>query len=486
MKRLLLLLTPLLLLANSDAQNRIKALEDEVQALKKDMKYHQEDLDERMPIIESVEKKSILDKINFSPELLLRFDKLDYTTGKIEGENTKIYGDHPMAGEQRRDEFSKDFEIATAIRFRLNMNADLSDGVKFHGRMVLQNSTQGNERLCILSRDVKSEDSSTAFDVDRAYIDYTPNKFSDYAFTFSFGLLPTTSGTPMQFAQNSARSSMFPALVFNMNTYGMIGTQKLGEETFIRAIIAQAYTMRANFYPYQCNRENINNAHVFGLYGDTKFNFLGESLLSYGVNMLHDLKAHPYLGPDVGSDDAHTLGNMITFGLGLDIENFANSDTILFFHSALSMPDANEEIDDYQIVANSDQTLADGLTVDGKTGFSEAEYAKGSMLSSTGYSLYFGAKYDFSSSVNVGAEYNYGSKYWFSATQGAEDMYNKLATRGHVGEFYAMWRFNKNLYSKIGFTHSQEDYTGSGWHFGEPAKKDASQRVSYLTVEAKF
>ncbi len=486
MKKLLLILTPLLLLSNSETQNRIKKLEKEIASIKKDMSYHQEDLDERMPIIESIEKKSILDKINFSPELQLRFDKMDYTTGQITGENTKIYEPHPMAGEQRRDEFSKDFEIATAVRFRLNMSADLAQTIKFHGRMVVQNSTQANERLCILSRDIKSEKSSTAFDVDRAYIDYTPNRASDYAFTFSFGLLPTTSGTPMQFAQNNIRSSMFPALVFDMNTYGIIGTQKLGDNTFIRAILAQAYTMRPNFYPYQCNRENIDNAHVIGLYGDTKFNFLGKSLLSYGANMLHHLKAHPYLGPDVSSDDAHTLGNMLTFGLGLDIQNFANSDSTLFFHSALSLPDGNGEIDDYQIVANSEQTLADGLTADGKTGFSEAEYAKGAMLSSSGYSVYFGAKYNFSSTINIGTEYNYGSKYWFSATQGAEDMYNKLAIRGHVGEFYGIWKFHKNLYSKVGFMHSQENYTGSGWHFGEPAKKDASQRISYLTIEAKF
>ncbi len=486
MKKLFLLFTPLLLLASNDTNERILSLENELQSLKKEMLYHQDDLDERMPIIEMNEKKSILDKINFSPELLLRFDKMDYKTGKIEGENTLIYEPHPMAGEQRRDEFSKDFDIATSVRFRLNMNANLSNNVEFHGRMVFATSTQSNQRLCILSRDIKSEKSASAFDVDRAYIDYSPNKISDYPFTLSFGLLPTTNGTPMQYAQSTSRKSMFPALVFDMNTYGMIGTQKILEDTYIRAIIAQAYTMRGSFYPYQCNRENIDNAHVLGLYGDSKFNFLGKSLLSFGVNMLHHLKAHPYLGPDVGSDDAHTLGNMLTFGLGIDIEKFANTETTLFLHTALSSPDANGEVDDYQIVANKDQTLADGLTQNGKTGFSEADYAKGSMLSSAGYSFYLGAKHAITSTINVGAEYNYGSKYWFSATQGAEDMYNKLATRGHVGELYGIWQFHEHLYSKIGFMHSEEDYTGSGWHFGEPAKKDASQRVAYFTLEAKF
>ena len=131
------------------------------------------------------------------------------------------------------------------------------------------------------------------------------------AFTFSFGVLPTTGGTPMQYAQNTQRKSMFPALVFDMNTYGVIATQELWSDTFIRGIAAKAYTMRPNFYTYQCNRENIDNANVFGLYSDTKFNFLGDALLSFGVNMLHDFKAHPYLGPDVTSSDSDILGNIL-------------------------------------------------------------------------------------------------------------------------------------------------------------------------------
>ena len=466
---------PLLLLASNSTESRIQALEDELKSLKKDMRYHQDDLDERMPIIEKVEKKTILDKINFSPEVLIRFDKLDYKTGEIENEHTTIQPPHPMQGEQRRDEYSKNFDLAAAIRFRLNMHADLGDSVKFNGRMVFANSSQSHQRLCILSRDIKSAESSSAFDVDRAYVDYTPNKYSSYATTFSFGLLPTTSGTPMQYGQSTSRKSMFPALVFDMNTYGLIGTQKLGDNTFIRAILAKAYTMRATFYPYQCNRENIDNANVIGIYSDTKFNFLGKSLLSFGVNMLHDLKAHPYLGPDVTSTNTHILGNMFTFGLGLDIEKFIKSDTTLFIHTALSNPHGNGKIDDYKIDPAHPNV-----------GFTTADYATGTMLTSNGYSIYLGTNYKFLSTLEVGAEYNYGSKYWFSATQGAEDMYNKLATRGQVIEVYGIWKFHKNLSSKLGFMQSDEEYTGSGWHFGEPAKKDATQRVAYLTFEAKF
>ncbi|MEA1983842.1 MAG: DUF3373 family protein [Campylobacterota bacterium] len=492
MKKLFLFSLPFFLLANeTDINIKIETLQNEVNKLKQEMVYHQEDLDERMPIIESIEKKSILDKINFSPELLLRFDKFDYQNGKIENENTKIYNHHDpsLNGLQRRDEYSKHFDLASSIRFRLNMNADLDD-IKFHGRLLYMNGSQTNQRVCILSRDIKTGVSGSAFDVDRAYIDYTLNLLSKYPFTFSFGILPTTGGTPMQYAQDKKRNSLFPALVFDMNTYGMIGTQKLGDDTYARIVLAKPYTLRPNFYPYQCNRENIDNANIVGLYSDTKFHLLGKSLLSFGANMMHDLKAHPYLGPDVGSSDSHTLGTMVTFGVGIDVEEVADTQTTLFVHTALSNPYANGNQDDYQIVgANVNeptQVVADGLTKDGKTGFTESTYASGTMLKSNGYSLYLGAKYDYNDKFHIGAEYNYGSKYWFSATQGAEDMFNKLATRGSAYEGYGVWKYHKHLNAKLSYLHIHEDYTGSGWHFGEPASKDATKKIISLSLEARF
>lgn len=420
MKKIALLTFPLLLMASeAELNKRIEQLEQEVKLLKKQNNQNNTYIDIGMDILEKVEKKSILDKVNFSPELLLRFDQFDYKTGKIEGENTEIHDSTGApTGIQRRDEFSKHYNIASSIRFRLNMSADFDD-VKFHGRLLYMNSSQSNQRLCILSRDIITGTSGSAFDVDRAYIDYkiVPN------FTFSFGLLPTTGGTPMQYAQNKKRNSLFPALVFNMNTYGLILTNKFANNSYARLVLAKPYTLRPQFYPYQCNRENIDNADIIGLYGDTRFSFAGNTLLSYGVNVLNNFKAHPYLGPDIDSSNAHNLGTMVSFGLGIDIEEFLNSHATVFAHSALSNPHPNGTEDNYKI---TQYVNGIGLTDGGYTGFTEADYASGTMLQKNGYSLFVGTKYEF----------NYGSKYWFSATQGAEDTFNKLSIRGYATEVY--------------------------------------------------
>jgi len=108
------------------------------------------------------------------------------------------------------------------------------------------------------------------------------------------------------------------------------------------------------------------------------------------------------------------------------------------------------------------------------------------MLQKDGYAFYIGSRYRVTQDINIGAEYNYGSKYWFSATQGAEDMFNKLATRGDAFEVYTLWQFHKYLNAKLAYMHIKENYTGSGWHFGEPAKKDATQEIYTLSLEARF
>lgn len=485
MKKAFLLTFPFLLTAAQiDLNKRIEQLEAEVKILKELAAQNNESINENTDILEKVETKSILDKVNFSPELLLRIDQFDYKSSKIEGENTTVGGDPLLGGDptntrQRRDEFSKHYNPAVSVRLRLNINAHFDD-VKFYGRLLYTNSSQSNQRLCILSSDIKSAATSgSAFDVDRAYVDYKIQP----RLTFSFGLLPTTGGTPMQYTQNKKRNALFPALVFNMNTYGMILTKKYAKRHYLRLVLAKAYTLRPQFYPYQCNRENIDNADVVGLYGDSRFDFLGDSLLSYGVNVLNNFKAHPYLGADIDSLNSHDLGTMITFGLGMDIEEFLDTPTTLFFHTALSNPHPNGKEDDYKITQYVNGV---GLTANGYTGFTEADYASGTMLQKNGYSLFTGMKYDINRLFNFGAEFNYGSKYWFSATQGAEDTFNKLSVRGYAGETYLTWKFYKYLSVRLSYLYLHENYTGSGWHFGEPAKKDATQNIGSLNLEAKF
>lgn len=474
--RFIFLLIPLLLSADID-EDRIKRLEARIAQLEGEQNNTVSTLEDMEIVVDSVERKSFMDVLDFTPEVRLRFDRMDYEVGVFEpGIGTPIKDENgiDIPGTRNRDDFDKDFGIASSVRFRLNMRANVLDNASFYGRLVFQHSTQSNERLCILSHDIKSSGALTGIDLDRAYFDYKLNPSSDYPFIFSLGILPTSGGTPMQYGEVRARQSVFPALVFDMDSYGMILTTELthlfGGKSFLRAIVAQAYTLDPNIYPYQCNRETIDNANIYGLYFDTRFTY--NSLLSLGVNVLDHFKAHPYLGPDVSANDAHDLGTIVTFGLGMDVKQLAGSGLTAFAHGATSHGQSNGNIDDY------------GPT--SPINFTNSSYATGSLIEDWGYALYAGLLYDLTSSWTLGGEYNYGSKYWFAATQGAEDMYNKLATRGHVSEGYLIWKPNRHFFAKAGYMYSYEDYTGSGWHFGEPIEKGGRQHVSYLQMNASF
>ncbi|MDA3947051.1 MAG: DUF3373 family protein [Helicobacteraceae bacterium] len=475
--RFLFLFLPLLLFADISDQ-RIKLLEERISQLENETNSTLSDLRDMGAVVDSVERKTFTDILDFTPEVRLRFDKMHYEVGQFEPISTPS-ADSTIA--RNRDDFEKNFGLASSVRFRLNMHANASDNMSFHGRVVFQHSTQSNERLCVLSRDIKSSGSISGLDIDRAYFDYKLNTTGEYPFVFSFGVLPTSGGIPMQYAEVRARQSVFPALVFDMDSYGLILTSELthlfGGKSFLRAIAAQAYTLDSDIYPYQCNRETIDNADIYGLYFDTRLT--QHVLFSAGVNVLHDFKAHPYLGPDVTADNADNLGTMVTFGLGLDVEDFAQSGLSMFLHTAVSHGHSNGNNDSYKTDPMPGELGYTGV-------FTASDYATGSLITDPGYSVYTGFLYDMTSSWTFGGEYNYGSKYWFAATQGAEDMYNKLATRGHVGEGYLIWKLNRNLFTKVGYMYAQEDYTGSGWHFGEPIAKGGKQQVGYVQLNASF
>ena len=438
---------------NEQLYKEIGILKDEIKSLKQQIRENKDSIDEGFEILDDVERKYFMDKVNFSPSLMIRLDKMRYENKYIEGEtNQERYG------------YTKNFSIASAIYFDLDMNAELSDDVTFFGRISFAFNSQSYQRLCILSRDIKSQKAHTVLDVTLAYFNY----YIDKSTTLSIGLLPTFNGTPMQFAQNRPRESMFPALVFDMNSYGAILTKKF-QKSYIRFITAKGYTLEGDFYPFQCNRENIENATIIGIFSDISFEILGDDLFSFGVNMIKDFKSQPYLGPDIYKEHSEDSGDIYTIGFGLDSKNIADTKATIFFHLASSLPNNNGHIEDY----------SQELNVTGN-------YATGTLIKKPGYAVFAGIRYDINDNFIFGAEYNYGSKYWYATTQGSRDMYNKLAQRGHAIETYGSWLFHKNMFLKLGYLHMGEDYTGSGWHIGEPAKKDALNQIVYLKYNVKF
>ncbi len=485
----LILANSMFAVSNDELLKKIESLEEKIKNLEEISSNEAEEIEDISSILDRVETKTLSDKIKFSPELRVRMDDFKYKMSNIV---TDIEQNGESEVDRDKGGFDKNWKAHYFARLRLNMETDITDDTKFTGRISIARSSQNDERICILSRGISAASSNafTSFDIDKAYFDYTFNKTGAIPFIFSAGILPTTGGLSSNLIEGTPRKSVFPSLIFDMASYGAIMTanlSKLLQDTWIRGVFGKSYTLDADQYYYQCNRETIQNADILGAFIETKIAPLGDNTIYIGVNKLGDLKATPYLGSSsaaVKLDHAQPMGDITNYAAGAEFRKIANTGLDLFVHGAMSNPNPNGNTINYTSVNNAGKTDA----LDTKTAFTNASYARGTMINDDGHAFYAGFRYTMPilNKAQFGAEYNKGSKYWFSGTQGSEDVFNKLAIRGDAMEFYYNQPWNRYITSRLGYLKIQEDYTGSGWHFGEPAKKEATQENIYFMINAYF
>ena len=91
---------------------------------------------------------------------------------------------------------------------------------------------------------------------------------------------------------------------------------------------------------------------------------------------------------------------------------------------------------------------------------------KGNMkpMGDRGYAYWVGGRYTLplASKPKIGVEYNHGDENWFNFTSGANDVTNKLATRGDAFEVYYIQPINRYSFLRLGAQYIDYDYTGSG------------------------
>jgi len=478
----------------------------------KDIEALQADTEEIWEVVEKVETKTFTDKLNLSFDLRSRIDNFSYDNKGIGANIGKAYD--PTAAKNKRREMAfpqkKSWDPQYSVRGFLNMNAKGAGDSKFTGRLRFDHSSQGNQRLCILSpQDIgkdlpaSSSDKFTAFDIDRAFVDIPFMKSTSVPFTVTAGILPTTSGMSSNIIENTPRRSVFPTLMFDSNVYGGIATVNLskiaGLNMYARAIAGKGYTLNDDMFYYQCNRENIQNDDVAGIFLEAKLPISDiDNTFWVGYNNNANIKATPFLGGD-GAQNAKsntklktqkTLGDIANLGTGIELRSISlgesNGFLDLFAHYTVSLPDGNGNCVNY---TGTDMDCANGTVEANPHPYYDSEMARGTLLKDDGSAVYVGFKYSApwnEHNTKIGYEFNHGSKSWWSATQGSEDVFNKLATRGNVHEAYLSQDITKNIYVRIGYMSITEQYTGSGWHFGTPMKKDAKQQNMYLLMNAYF
>ncbi|MBN2645728.1 MAG: DUF3373 family protein [Desulfuromonadaceae bacterium] len=395
-------------------------------------------------------------------------------------------------------------------RFRLGVNAKVSENVTFKGRLAMYKAwgmqsnptTAGPYTMNSFSEmdgATTRQPDDSVLRVDRGYINWT-NVF-DLPIWFSVGRRPTTDGPPANLRMGRDERMATPV---NFMDYAFDGIS-LGYR--FKNIFSDelGYSKLRFCYGRGFEAGPLDNANNLD---DMDFGGLSWDVIDQGhqfLNVQSFLAANIVNVPDgvtfynpleLAIDPDHTISNGT-----LDTENLGN-----IYHTSFVYMNKFADLN-YFLSGGWSHTDPDGVDEMGSTLLGSWWEDPGEK---DGYCVYAGVRYDLDDlGLKFGLEYNYGTKYWISMTPGHDDMtQSKLATRGHVGEVYMIWDLPVGellsdkcaAFMRLGFQHYEYDYTGSGNWLGAPVDVDDlddplnaqfwapidRMDQAYLTIEAWF
>jgi hypothetical protein len=391
------------------------------------------ELEERLDVIET---STLKNKIDWGVELRTRVDS---------------YKRETAAGSK-----SSDGNI-WSNRMRLNMSSNITDDMKFTGRLAMYKNWADNSVYPYSGMDPMQgrRPSDSSISVDRAYVDWTVLK-GDVPVTVTIGRQPSSDGPSHQFKDNTVRKSTYSALSFDGGADGIvttIGLEKLTSipESALRLGYGKGY--QDNSGASYIGDGGIKDTNVMGAFFDFGLGFSG-SLVQLSMVKATDVVSNV-------PGDNKNIGDVSLYTAMVEFTNIADTNLDLFAHYGVSVSKPNGQTSAY-----------------GPYNMGLLTYMPGDTDSKTGNAYWVGGRYTFSSEAlnnpRIGVEYNHGNQNWFSFTQGSNDVTNKLATRGDALEAYYIQPINRYAYLRAGAQFIDNDYTGSGMQIGAPMEVSAT------------
>lgn len=434
--------TPLL----ADATQDINRLEDRIFELEKKLdqqkvekvsdKEAQEsfnyELEDR---IDEVETATLVNKVNFGLELRTRLD--NFSTEAASG---------------------KDYDRSSvwSNRFRLNMDSQITRYMKFSGRLSMYKNWAdlGDYPLSGLDFAQGRRPGDSSIYVERAYIDW---KVYDglVPTTLTIGRQPSTDGPSYQFKEDTSRKATYSAIAFDGATDGIFATfdlQKVSgiDDMVVRLAYGKGFQANTGTN-YVGDSDAVDDTDLYGIFFDSGLGIDG-SLLQIGAVRGANLVANTTTSETANNAN---LGDVDLVTVMAEFTDLYDSGFDVFGHIAMSRSNPSGETGT-DINGNEVGLLSDTGDTDRKTG----------------YAYWFGGRYTLPLAVmkdpKVGLEYNHGTKYWYSFTQGSNDITNKLATRGDSIELYYIQPINRYAHLRLGAQFIDYDHTGSGYYTGKP------------------
>jgi len=424
-----------------------------IKAAKEDKEERVSEVEERL---DDVEFRSYTDKLSFG--VGMRVESNNYSNELTDG--------------------SKFSATVNRVKLNLNMKAKITDDMKFVGKLSMYKNF-GDQTERDYNNDYaqgRRPMDSTVY-AERAYVDWLMNSGSKVPFTLSLGRLSTSDGPSYNFKENTKRKGTFSALAYDWAVDGAIATANL--DNFVSGLDVQ-YTYftpsvtDASSGIAQIGDDTFEDTTVNGLIVNKTF-----KELSFGNELqLFHMKAADTTAR-TGIDTAN-MGDVAITGMMIEAKKI-NGNIDLFAHYAKS--EAKPSGNMIQIDANGDGVYTAGA--EPMMGMLQTNTGAGiSTDSLSGNAFWVGTRYHINKDWKIGAEFNKGSKNWFSYTTGSNDPVNKLAVRGTAKEIYVTKSINKYANFRLGYIGINFDYTNSGMLIGTPWAINSPQAVAMSAMGA--
>ena len=430
---------------------------DDIKLLKAQVNDLQAYIEEVEDALDKTETKILVDKIKLG--LGMRVEANDFDTTYADGSSPK------------------NEDVVYRTKLNINMKSKIADNLKFSGRLSSyknwgDSNTDQMAMANMDSRQGRTPDNDSTLFVERAYLDWSLNKNSDYPMYLTIGRHPSSDGPSYQIKEGTERKGTYDALVFDGSADGVVLTANLNKVLPGTTVVRVGYGMPNNGSTYN---DNMKDTKVYVLFVDKTC----EKISYKHLIQMYAVKSKDLMvNPDLDVNDKN-IGDLDLFGGMFEIQNVKGFD--FFAHYSYSVAKPNGQTADLSTMG---MTATEGLLTS----------TAGDTEEKTGHAIWLGTRYNMNKIWSVGAEYNKGSQNWFSYTLSPNDSINKLATRGTAKEVYVSKKINKYANVRFGYVDIDYDYTGTGSWIGEARKitsalgtnVEKEKTNTYLTFNVLF
>jgi len=491
------------------------------------------DMNEQEQILQKVERKTLVDKMQIKAELRTRFDWYDF----------KGHDNEPFIEKYKTDEIQHErINLLPSNRLRLNLKANLSKNIRFHSRLVMfrnwfdddvsvypEATFLNNARI---PSDIKLK-------VERAYIDFFFNYPKIIKPALTFGRIPTTDGLPTDFRENTPRKSTYPGIAYDVETDAIAFSFDISELIHMPGAAIRTMCMirtddneKYSYFGqklsdkkkyYRVDELAEDPLYIYAFQFETNLNtlfndsfFIFNSIFipeTSNVDLRYVPEIYPLLDesiPYLFTEKNDKLGSLNKLTFYFQSKNIFNSSfdifsgisfvktrakgalKIMFNPESLGLP--GEPIlarDAYDVYKDKLQSLVEPLNALKNAPPPIGLLNDDGISDRSAWAMHLGFRYklpfDIIKNPKFGVEFNKGSKYWFGVNDASEDPMHKLNTRGYVWDFYYNQTINSYFSVRFGYTYTKHEYDqGLSFYYGQPLKIDHRISNTYFLLDGKI